>query len=168
MAVRRRTAPPLAQRSSLIVKAHIEGLKEAEAALAQLPKATARNVLRRVLKPRAEALAAHARILVPVGFGDLRELIIVSTQVDKRQRRDHAPIKSGVEMFVGTSRVPQGIWQEFGTSQHGAQPFMRPVWDSDKEGLLEHLGRDLWAEIKKAADRQAKKQAKLLAKAGAS
>ena len=70
-------------------------------------------------------------------------------------------------MIVGTSRMPQGICRSSAPVSVARRPFMRPVWDSDKEGLLERLGHDLWAEIKKTADRQAKKPAKLFAKAGA-
>jgi hypothetical protein len=41
---------------------------------------------------------------------------------------------------------------------------MRPAWDSGKDALLEGIADDLWAEISKAAARQAKKAARLAAK----
>jgi hypothetical protein len=46
--------------------AHISGLKELNAALAELPKATARNVLQRTLKKAAQAVARkHASTVLP-------------------------------------------------------------------------------------------------------
>jgi hypothetical protein len=38
-----------------------------------------------------------------------------------------------------------------------AQPFLRPAWDAGKRGVLNEFGRLLWAEIDKAAKRQARK-----------
>jgi hypothetical protein len=51
-------------------------------------------------------------------------------------------------------------FQEWGTVHHPAQQFMRPTWDSGVEPLLERLKDSLWAEVKKASDKYAKKLAK--------
>ena len=64
----------------------------------------------------------------------------------------------------GKEAPPQGIWQEFGTVNQPPQPFMRPAWDGGKDALLDGIADDLWAEISKAAARQAKKAARLAAK----
>ena len=56
--------------------------------------------------------------------------------------------------------LPQAHLQEFGTKDQPPQPFMRPAWDAEKRGVLEGIKDDLWAEIKKAAARLAKKALK--------
>jgi len=58
----------------------IEGLAELDKALAELPRATAKGVLVRVLKKRAQPVAERAKALAPVGAtGGLRASITVST-----------------------------------------------------------------------------------------
>lgn len=146
----------------------IDGLRELDRALAELPKATGKNVLRRVLKKRAEPIAADAAARAPVaegpGGGDLRESIAVSTRLSARQRRQHRRMfrddRAAVEMFVGAGPLPEAHLQEFGTAHHGPQAFLRPAWDAGWRGLLEGLKRDLWTEIRKSAARLAKKRAK--------
>ena len=68
-------------------------------------------------------------------------------------------------MFAGAGAhlfVPQAVMQEFGTEHHGPQPFLRPAWDGGKMRMLSGIKRDLWAEIKRAADRVARKRARAL------
>jgi HK97 gp10 family phage protein len=52
------------------------------------------------------------------------------------------------------------IFVEKGTSSMAPQPFMEPAWHSEKMTAFNRLGADLWAEIDKAAARQARKKAK--------
>jgi hypothetical protein len=73
--------------------------------------------------------------------------------------------KAAAEVFVGAGVVPHAHLQEFGTVRHGPQPFARPAWDAGQSRILEGIKDDLWAEIKKAADRLARKTARLAAKA---
>lgn len=137
----------------------VEGLREVEAALAQLGKATGRNVMRRVAVKRLEPIAEAMREKVPVEQGDLRDSIAVTTKNPKRNRK-----RSEVEAHAGPGRHPQAHLQEFGTQHHGPQPFARPAWDAEKDGLLVGLAEDFWVEIDKAAARQARKAARLAAK----
>lgn len=147
----------------------IEGLRELERALAELPKSTGKNVLRRVLRTRAQPVADAARAMAPddpeTGGLDLKASIGVSTVLSKRQKSLHRKMfrndKAAVEVFVGAGALPQAHLQEFGAPQHGPQPFMRPAWDGGKTQMLEGLKDDLWKEIEAAAKRLAKKQAKL-------
>lgn len=149
-------------------KVKIHGLRELEKALAELPKATGKNVLRRVLRTRAQPIADAAISAAPddpvTQGNDLRSSIAVGTVLSKRQKSLHRKMfkndKAAVEMFVGAGPLPQAHLQEFGAPQHDPQPFMRPAWDGGKAQLLEGLKDDLWTEIKKAADRLAKKLAK--------
>jgi HK97 gp10 family phage protein len=168
----------------MATKVRVDGLRELERALAELPKATGKNVLRRVLLKRGQPVADAMRAMAPVDDGHLKKSITVSTTrpVGHKSEAARAFATAGggaagraaakaagsgpVEVFVGPGRHPQAIFQEFGTINHGPQPFARPGWDQTKNGVLEGLKDDLWAEVKKAADRLAKKQARLAAKGG--
>lgn len=152
----------------------IEGLRELEASLAQLPKATGRNTLRRVLKLAAEPIKEAARAKAPVDTdpasspgrapGTLRDSIIVGTKLTKRQARDaKKETKAFSEIHVGTSD-PAGVLQEFGTFKEPAQPFMRPAWEGNKDNALKIIGDQLGTEIEKSAARLARKAARLAAK----
>ena len=141
----------------------VEGLKELDKALGELPKATAKNALRRVgrkaLKPMRDAAEAKA----PELEGHLKTSIIVGSRLTTRQAREHRKMfkddRASVEIFMGPNN-PAAVPQEFGTVNHGPQPFMRPAWDAHKGQLLDDIKADLWTEIEKASKRLAKKRAK--------
>lgn len=136
-----------------------EGLKEVEQALAQLPKATGRNVMRRVAVKRLKPIGDDMKARAPHLYGDLEESVIVTTKRPRNHRK-----QSEVEAYAGPGRMPQAHLQEFGTQHHAPQPFARPAWDAGKGNLLPGLAADFWDEINKAADRLAKKAARLAAK----
>lgn len=145
-----------------MTKIRIDGLKELDRALGQLPKATAKATLRRVLKESAEPMARAARSKAPIEEGYLHESIDVSTRLNKAQSVLHRQEKRRdfQEMFVGTNN-PAGVFQEFGTGPgHVAQPFMRPAWDGTKQQTLDQITTRLWGEIERSAARLAKKAAK--------
>ena len=152
------------------VKVSVEGLREVDAALGELGKATGRNVMRRVALARLEPMAEEARRLAPVEDTELRDSIAVSTKLAGYAKRLNKRSKSEAEAHMGpagnggTKAPPQGSLQEFGTKNHGPQPFMRPAWDGGKDALLEGIADDFWTEISKAAARKAKKAARLAAK----
>lgn len=145
------------------VKVRVLGLSQLEQGLSELPRATGKNVLRRVLRQRGEPIAERARNLAPVDEGELKDSIGVSTKLSRSQRRKRRK-RATVEMFVGPGGHPQAITQEFGTFFHPPQPFMRPAWAAEKGSILEDLSSDLWTEIDKAAQRIARKQARLAKK----
>lgn len=137
----------------------VEGLREVNDALGQLPKATGRNVMRRVAVKRLQPIADDMKAKAPVHVAELRESIGVTTRKPKSRRKI-----SEVEAYAGPGRQPQAHLQEFGTSRHGPQPFARPAWDAGKGDLLPGLADDFWDEINKAAARLARKTARLAAK----
>lgn len=144
-----------------MMKVTVEGLDAVMTALRELPNTTAKNVMKRVMIKRAEPIADRARQLVPVDQGHLRNSIHVATKLTRRQRGRHRKVhRDDVEVFVGPGADPAAHLQEFGTSHHDAQPFMRPAWDATKDEFLAGVGADMWAEIEKAAARLAKKAAK--------
>lgn len=148
------------------VTVKVEGLKELEKALKELPRATAKNVMKRVLIQAGQPVADQAEGLAPVNTGKLQKSIDIGVKLTRRQKSS-SPKQSAVEVYIGVGRsLPQGVFQEFGTAKNPPQPFMRPAWDGNKLGVLEKIKDLTWAEIKKAADRASRKAARLAAKAG--
>ena len=173
-----------------LAKIKVSGLRELERALAELPKATAKNTLKRTLKLAAQPIADKARALAPENFGTLKRGIIVTTKkppnhdVGKKAyskakkagasnaeavaaMRTARRVAPGVfaEAFVGvTKNVGHAVPQEFGTVNHPAQPFMRPAWDAEKETALDIIKNELGGQITKAAERLARKAARKAAK----
>lgn len=140
----------------------VEGLRELDRALGELPKATGKAVLRRVSKDALEPTAALARDLAPRDEGHLGASITVAAKLTRRQgAQQRKSNKSTVEMHAGPGGLPQATAQEFGTLNHPPQPFMRPAWDATRHEVLDHVASELGAEITKAAKRLARKAARL-------
>ncbi|MFQ6777574.1 HK97-gp10 family putative phage morphogenesis protein [Cereibacter sphaeroides] len=151
------------------VTVSVTGLRELEAQLAKLSKATGKAALRRALKTAAQPLADLAQSKAPVG--DTRTLapsITVGTRLSERQAKRHRRMfrddRASVEMFVGAGPLPSAHNQEFGNIHMAAQPFLRPAWDQDREALLERLRADLWQQVSKAIVRAEKRAARAAAK----
>lgn len=152
----------------------IDGLKELDNALGELPKATARNTLRRVLMRIAEPMAENMRSLAPDAprsspRRDLKRSIGAGIKLSRRQAGLHRKAtkddRTFAEVFVGAGALPHPHLQEFGTPQHGPQPFVRPVWDAWRNRIIPMIKPALWEEIDKAAKRLARKAARAAAKA---
>jgi HK97 gp10 family phage protein len=164
----------------------IEGLKELDAALGELGKATARNVMMRALTKSAEPIRDAAKAMAPRDKGTLAQSITISAKsVSRAGKKAFAEaMKSGSskgdaqaaakaankgakgkdtfsQVFVGPSGgVRHGYFNEFGTENMAAQPFMRPAFDVGAPQSLASLKTDLAAEIEKARARAAKKALK--------
>lgn len=143
----------------------VEGLRELERRLSELPKSTGKNVLRRTLKKAGQPIADKANSLAPDDAetqGGLSTSYVVSTKLNKSQKRAMRKAKidkAYVEMYVGTND-PAGLQQEFGNVNHGPQSHFRPAWDSEKRNALNIIANDMGDEIIKAAKRLARKAAK--------
>jgi HK97 gp10 family phage protein len=146
----------------------IEGLRELDAALGQLPKATGKNVLRRVLRKRVAPMAEQMKSLAPADEGDLKRGIGVGTRLTRRQASLHRKMfrndRASVEMFAGAGGHPQAHLREWGSDGHPPHPFARPAWDAHQKPILEGIKDDLWREIDLAAQRLARKAARLAKK----
>jgi HK97 gp10 family phage protein len=142
------------------VAVKMEGWAELDRALGQLPKATARNTLRRVLRKAAAPVRDEMESRAPVQSGTLKGSILVGTRLTRTQARDaRKEGKAFAEVHVGTAD-PAGVTQEFGTFRHPPQPFGVPAWEATKDKALEIIGSELGTEIEKAAARYAKKLAR--------
>ncbi len=147
----------------------LEGFEELSRTFDGLAKATARNTAKKALKAGGEPIIDHFRRIAP--RSSLSELHMaesggVGTKLTRAQARQHRKSldRDFAEVFVGPGNAPAAVQQEFGNVNHPAQPSLTPAWESEKRGSLKIIMRVLWQEIKKSAARQARKQAKLLAK----
>lgn len=140
----------------------LTGFRELEKALAVLPKATGKNVLRRVAKGALEPMADVAASRAPHRTGKLSFSIAVSEKRTRRVRKK-LPARFGIEMAMGPATGFPGVlsyasFDEFGTVDTPAFGFMRSAWDGGAAPALEYVKANLGAEIAKAAARVAKKR----------
>lgn len=162
-----------------IIRMELTGAKELEAALQELPKAIGKAVLRRALIKAAEPIAEDARqrlqSLVHTVTGRLLRGIGVSTKLSRRQKKLAGAKPGEVRVYVGASPARHAHLVEFGTRERFTKdgkssgvmpsfPFLRPAWEAGKRAALDRLGNLIWAEIKKAAERLAKRRAKAAAR----
>lgn len=146
---------------------YVEGLKELQAALMQLKRATAKNVMTRVLKKAGEPVRAAAQSIAPVAtkpnkhhkIGRIRDRMSIGTTLTNNQKKVSKRL-SAVEVYIGDSGVlPEGIFEEFGTAKNTPHPFLRPAWEQHKMEVLQSIKKDTWAEIEKTAKRVAARAA---------
>lgn len=143
----------------------VEGLKEVKEVLRTLPDATARNVMRRVLRKRGEPVAAAAQMLAPRLKGKLAGRIQVTSKLSPRQKKIHVKRNpDDVEIFVGAPPWAHAHILEYGNEEISPRPYMRPAWDATKLQVLAGVRSDMWAEIEKAVKRIARKLARQAAK----
>lgn len=145
----------------------VEGFRELDEALRELPRATEKNVAKRALMAAGEPIAADFRSRVKVLTGRLERSIGVGTKLSPRQARlARSEASSGVEVHIGAAALPEATLEEFGSSHNAPRPALRPAWDAGWRTALEAIKRLLWIEIEKAAARAARKAARLIAKNG--
>jgi HK97 gp10 family phage protein len=145
------------------VRFRVEGLRECEEALAALPGATGKNVLRRALLLAGAPVQKLAQARVRKRTGKLGQSIKVGTKLTKRQKR-MATRDSTVEAYVGAGPLPHAHMLEFGTSRQAPQSFLREAVDAQGKRVMEIFRDELKAEIQKAAKRLERKAARLLAR----
>lgn len=156
------------------MKIRVEGFRELERALSELPKTTGKNILRRIGRGALEPMAQIAAAKAPEESGALAFSIAVSEKRTARARKSttrrvapgvfRSDPKTSVEIAMGPAgglgALYYATFQEFGTINAAAQPYMRPAWDSGAGRALEYVKDNLKAEIDKAAARLARKRAR--------
>lgn len=159
----------------------LTGLEGVNAALAELPKATSKNVVKRALIDAAEPMADDAAAHAARASGTLAQSITTTASIVKTQAGDsRRPGRDEVRAFVGPNyqrgggkkpRAPHAHLVEFGTGprwhksgkfvgQAPAQPFMRPAFDGGKSGFIERFSRAMLDQIDRAKARLARKFAR--------
>jgi HK97 gp10 family phage protein len=138
----------------------IEGLKELEKAMMDLPKRVNKRVAAKVLMETAKPLAADGSALAPddpeTGGFDLHTTVRAGTRNTKGAGWTK---KDPVEVFIGP-RVRHAHLLEFGTKDMDAQPYMRPMWDGGKDWALRNIATLMGEEVAKAAARYARRVAR--------
>ena len=149
------------------VTVKLEGLADTVANLELLARSTQKNAIRRTLQKAGEPVASTASALAPHETGNLAFSIVVATQLTRRHKAEQRNRASEVEVYVGpaggTGALYYASHQEFGTVLSHANPYMRPAWDSQKENVLRMIITGLGTEVDKAAQRAARKAARLAA-----
>ena len=150
----------------------VTGLRDLEARLSELSRASGKAALRRAGIKSMQPMAEIARALAPDDPAtpppdDLKSSIAVSSKMKAgRSSRRAAEGRSSVNVYMGPTKsgYPQAIMQEFGTIHHAPQPYMRPAWDQDHGAMLERLKSEMWAEVLKTIRRAEKRAARAAAK----
>lgn len=141
----------------------LSGFRELERKLADLPKATGRNVLRRVARGALEPMADAAAAKAPERTGKLAYSISVSEKRTRRAARYSLRRINGVQMAmgpgIGVGATYYASFDEFGTIDTPAFGYMRYAWDTGQLPALEYVKDNLWREIDRAVGRIAKKAA---------
>lgn len=142
-----------------------EGGQELERNLKEMADAagsgrTGKAAMRRAGVKALDPFVQEVRSSAPVLSGDLSKSFHAGTQLTPRQRRlVRKEPRSGMEVYAGT-RDPVGMWQEFGTAHHPAQPYARDAWGRTQGVVVARFAKEAWAELAKAAKRLAKRLAK--------
>jgi HK97 gp10 family phage protein len=119
----------------------IEGGAKLAATLRSLPDRVNRSVQREALREAGELIRARASAMAPraPGAPDLADNIGISNA---------RPEDGAVAIAIGpTKGFFYGYFQEFGTSRHGAQSFMRPAFDGEGGRGLKVIMASLWSAL---------------------
>lgn len=146
----------------------LEGFRELERALAELPKATGKNVLRRIGRGALEPMADIAAARAPSRTGRLAYSIAVSEKSTARAQWNKGKFRSkssnGIVMAMGPASglgtLEYATFDEFGTIDTPAFAYMRAAWDVGAYPALEYIKTNLGKEIERSAAKLAKKRAK--------
>lgn len=133
-----------------------KGLSDLDHALRQLPEEMQAAPVRAALKAGARVIQDGMQRRAPrdpnVVAPTLAEDIGITTRVSNKKSEAYALIGPSKRVFYGT-------FQELGTSNHPAQPFMRPALDEDGQIAVSAMANELRRALERAAKRLAKKQA---------
>ena len=146
----------------MTIRTRIEGAAELDRVLKRLPKAIGERVLANAVRAGAKIIRDEARAKAPVRVGG--NLIRLGKRSSKgrlpgflRSQIITAKARKGtssdsVTIHVGPStKAFYGLFQEFGTRNHPAKPFLRPAFDGNVEKAIKGIGVKLGKDIEKAA-----------------
>lgn len=127
----------------------VEGLSELAAALERLPHATRKPVLVRALLAAGAPMAERMALAAPLDpTADHQHLADSMTVSQTNRVRGDTLSDLAAAVAVGPSKDTfWGLFQEYGTVRHGAQPFARPSFDGGYEESLAIFKDAMWTEI---------------------
>lgn len=151
----------------------LSGFKELERALTEeLPKATARNVMRRAAVNAMERIRTRMSELAPRdeadkdGNGQHLADTMRTQPADARTAREIGISRQqGVVVLTGPAPVGKRAranagWQEEGTVKMAPNAYARPAADSEADAVIDDVRDELTKQIDKARARIARKAAR--------
>lgn len=129
----------------------MEGMKEVQKALEQLPDKLQDRAVKNAMASGARLIRNEAKRLVPVGPGPshLKDMIVVSRTVQVGGKRKS--LKGEVVLGIKDEGRMYAHLIEFGASHMRAQPFMRPALDNKHAEAMRVIGTKLGKEVEKQA-----------------
>lgn len=124
------------------MRLHVEGTERLVRALRGMPERAGRTAQRRALRAGGEIIRAKASTNAPraPGAPDLADNIVISNA-----RPDDGSV--GLAVGPARGRFFYAAFQEFGTSRHAAQPFLRPAFDSELRRAVRAIADELWEAL---------------------
>jgi len=152
------------------IRVRLTGFRELERALAEeLPKATAKSVLRRTAVNSMERIRTGMADRAPKDDGTLAASMKTKPVKAKRDSRTRYARQNGVSVNTGPVGREEGgnaAWQEFGTEKMPAHPFARPTADAEGMNVINDVRAELTKQVEAAKKRIARKAARDRARAG--
>jgi len=147
-------------------QSRLEGARELDRVLAQLPQELARFKLEQATRSGANVIRRAAINAAPRDTGERSEASqqygalhtnIKTTKVKSiGGYRSAANVgrdtKGAVEFVVHTSDAFWGLFLEYGTVKHSAQPWFRPSFEQAAPEALDRIGEKLGKELEKTAN----------------
>lgn len=145
-----------------IEKSTITGARELARVLDKLPDKIGRKVVVSSMRQAANLVRKEIRARAPVRAGGGAKAVKIGKGGQAIGRlpgflRAHIAVNNLRRARVPTLRIGptrdafHGLFQEFGTVHHPAQPFIRPAFDAAKARMLGSIGKRLGINIEKAA-----------------
>jgi len=156
-----------------IVSIDILGFTELQEIINDLPRRMRYPLIIRALKRAGKPLLKEARSRVPISG---KKTVVKTVSVYNRKKKQYVKserkrspgqLKRSLGMIEARDKLMPAVWVgprrgnkakddgwyghflEFGTIKQGAQPYMRPSFDQQKEQIPELVRRELEAEIVK-------------------
>ena len=120
----------------------VDGTKRLRKRLEALDDHTRSDVLARIVMAAAEPVRAVAAQKAPTRTGKLVETMTTEL-LEQKPHRASAGVGPNNEAWYG-------IFAEYGTVNHSAQPFLRPAFDEQKRNVSQRMATDLRGEINRA------------------
>lgn len=121
------------------------GLRQLEQVLLNLPRSTAKGVVRRSMTKAAEPMRDLAARLAPDDPATHTPDLHTSFAIGNRSKGGRGGFRREgpreVAIYIGPTRegYPQAIMMEFGTFKDRAQPSLGPAWEQEQRPMLERF-----------------------------
>lgn len=155
---------------------HVQGLKELNDALKQLPERIAKNALRAGVYAGAVVIRDEAKIKAPVYTGPVSQGHPPPGTLKRSIIIKHIPEQSGLYKQTFYVTVRQGKqyrnqgkkgnlsqdayysrWVEFGNAKMSARPFLRPAFEGKKTSAVDAIKNKLATRVEEEAAKLGRK-----------